>query len=196
MRCFSVLFHVWSATPSSTQSQVAVSYSVAVTPAIARVLTWNWCRRGSAASNVRTSRTNDDRGKCAATANRTKPSESEVLVSRSIRMANLDTIIPTSLKVALDNEVAKIKGTLSSVVTAALSQYLDVQVHTLFQVSTSGALVAGVYDREVSVRAILGRGDFGLGTFANLDGEMVEFTKCRVPAACPKQAPKLARLSP
>ena len=155
------------------EAQAVVSYSVAVTPAIARVLTWNWCRRGSAASNVRTSRTNDDRGKCAATANRTKPSESEVLVSRSIRMANLDTIIPTSLKVALDNEVARIKGTLSSVVTAALSQYLDVQVHTLFQVSTSGALVAGVYDREVSVRAILEHGDFGLGTFANLDGEMV-----------------------
>jgi acetolactate decarboxylase len=88
-------------------------------------------------------------------------------------MANLDAIIPTSLKAALDNEVARIKGTLSSVVTAALSQYLDVQVHTLFQVSTSGALVAGVYDREISVRDILERGDFGLGTFANLDGEMV-----------------------
>jgi acetolactate decarboxylase len=40
-------------------------------------------------------------------------------------------------------------------------------------VSTSGALVAGVYDREVSVQAILEHGNFGLGTFANLDGEMV-----------------------
>ena len=91
----------------------------------------------------------------------------------NFRIANLDTTIPSSLKAALCNEVARIKGTLSSVVTAALSQYLDVQVHTLFQVSTSGALVAGVYDAEVSVRAILERGDFGLGTFANLDGEMV-----------------------
>ena len=36
-----------------------------------------------------------------------------------------------------------------------------------------GALVAGVYDREVSVQAILEHGNFGLGTFANLDGEMV-----------------------
>src|ERR1700730_433179 len=88
-------------------------------------------------------------------------------------MTNLDMAIPASLKAALDTEVTRIKGTPSSVVTAALSQYLDVQVHTLFQVSTSGALVAGVYDREVSVRAILERGDFGLGTFANLDGEMV-----------------------
>ena len=45
--------------------------------------------------------------------------------------------------------------------------------HTLFQVSTSGALVAGVYDREVTVKSILEHGDFGLGTFDDLDGEMV-----------------------
>src|ERR1700694_2857242 len=88
-------------------------------------------------------------------------------------MTNLDMAIPASLKAALDAEVTRIKGTASSVVTAALSQYLGVPVHTLFQVSISGALVAGVYDREVSVRSILQHGDFGLGTFANLDGEMV-----------------------
>ena len=69
-------------------------------------------------------------------------------------MANLDTNIPTSLKAALDAEVARTKRTPSSVVTAALSEYLGVAVHTLFQVSTSGALVAGVYDREVSVKSI------------------------------------------
>jgi acetolactate decarboxylase len=88
-------------------------------------------------------------------------------------MANLDTTIPTSLKAALDAEVTRTKRTPSSVVTAALSEYLGLPVHTLFQVSTSGALVAGVYDREVSVKSILEHGDFGLGTFANLDGEMV-----------------------
>jgi acetolactate decarboxylase len=88
-------------------------------------------------------------------------------------MANLDTTIPASLKAALDAEAARTKGTPSSVVTAALSQYLGMPVHTLFQVSISGALVAGVYDREVSVKSILEHGDFGLGTFANLDGEIV-----------------------
>jgi acetolactate decarboxylase len=88
-------------------------------------------------------------------------------------MANLVTTIPASLKTALDAEVTRTKGTISSIVTAALSQYLGVPVHTLFQVSISGALVAGVYDREVSVKSILEHGDFGLGTFANLDGEMV-----------------------
>jgi acetolactate decarboxylase len=88
-------------------------------------------------------------------------------------MTNLEMTIPASLKTALDAEVRRTKGTVSSVVTAALSQYLAAPVHTLFQVSISGALVAGVYDKEVSVKSILQHGDFGLGTFANLDGEMV-----------------------
>ncbi|WP_254061422.1 acetolactate decarboxylase [Granulicella sp. L60] len=46
-------------------------------------------------------------------------------------------------------------------------------MHTLFQVSTSGALVQGIYERAVSSSFLLNYGDFGLGTFDNLDGEMV-----------------------
>jgi acetolactate decarboxylase len=88
-------------------------------------------------------------------------------------MTNLDMAIPESLRTALDAEVRRTNSTPSFVVTAALSQYLGVTLHTLFQVSISGALVAGVYAEEVSVRSILEHGDFGLGTFANLDGEMV-----------------------
>jgi acetolactate decarboxylase len=88
-------------------------------------------------------------------------------------MANLNIALPASLNAALGAEVARTNGTASSVVTAALSQYLGVAIHTLFQVSISGALVAGIYDKEVSVSSILEHGDFGLGTFAGLDGEMV-----------------------
>ena len=88
-------------------------------------------------------------------------------------MATLDVTIPASLSAALDTEVDRTKATPSSIVTTALSRYLGVPVHTLFQVSTSGALVGGVYDREVSVETILEHGDFGLGTFAKLVGEMV-----------------------
>src|SRR5271168_3453529 len=62
---------------------------------------------------------------------------------------------------------------LSHIVTVALSQYLNKPIHTLFQISTSGALVAGIYSGAVSSGLILEDGDFGLGTFANLDGEMV-----------------------
>jgi acetolactate decarboxylase len=88
-------------------------------------------------------------------------------------MSTVTADIPTSLKAALDTEAARIKGSPSSVITAALAQYLGTPIHTLFQISTSGALVAGVYSGVVNVKAILDHGDFGLGTFANLDGEMV-----------------------
>jgi acetolactate decarboxylase len=85
----------------------------------------------------------------------------------------LSADLPVSLKDALDFEAARSGRTTSSVVTAALAQYLERPIHTVFQVPTSGALVAGVCDREVSVQTVLEHGNFGFGTFANLDGEMV-----------------------
>ena len=36
-----------------------------------------------------------------------------------------------------------------------------------------GALVQGIYERAVSSTFLLNYGDFGIGTFDNLDGEMV-----------------------
>jgi acetolactate decarboxylase len=88
-------------------------------------------------------------------------------------MAQISADIPASLKAALEEKAERSSGSISSIVTAALASYLKKPIHTVFQVSTSGALVAGVYDREVSVRTLLHHGDFGLGTFADLDGEMV-----------------------
>lgn len=88
-------------------------------------------------------------------------------------MPQLVADIPASTKAALEQEAARTGRSTSFLVTVALAQYLEKPIHTVFQVSTSGALVAGVYDREVSVQAILEHGNFGLGTFANLDGEMV-----------------------
>jgi acetolactate decarboxylase len=88
-------------------------------------------------------------------------------------MPSVTADIPQSLKSELEKEAARVGIDQSKVVAAALSQYLGKPVHTLFQVSTSGALVAGVSEKEVSVRSILEHGDFGLGTFAELDGEMV-----------------------
>jgi acetolactate decarboxylase len=88
-------------------------------------------------------------------------------------MAELTADIPSSLRSALDKEVSRTKATRSSVITAALADYLGTPVHTLFQISTSGALVAGVHSGVVRVQAVLEHGDFGLGTFADLDGEMV-----------------------
>jgi acetolactate decarboxylase len=44
---------------------------------------------------------------------------------------------------------------------------------TLYQISTSSALVEGVYSGSVCSSVLLEHGDFGLGTFENLEGEMV-----------------------
>jgi acetolactate decarboxylase len=45
--------------------------------------------------------------------------------------------------------------------------------NTVFQVSTIDALLAGVYDGDLTLRELRRHGDFGIGTFDNLDGEMV-----------------------
>jgi acetolactate decarboxylase len=45
---------------------------------------------------------------------------------------------------------------------------------TLTQVSTINALMAGVYDGMITSGQLKGYGDFGIGTFEGLDGEMVE----------------------
>lgn len=43
----------------------------------------------------------------------------------------------------------------------------------MYQISTSSALVEGVYSGSLSSLTLLEHGDFGLGTFEGLDGEMV-----------------------
>ena len=43
----------------------------------------------------------------------------------------------------------------------------------LYQVSTLDALMQGVYDGETTLDDLLQQGDFGIGTFEALDGEMV-----------------------
>jgi acetolactate decarboxylase len=45
--------------------------------------------------------------------------------------------------------------------------------NTLFQVSTLDSLIGGAYSGRVRFRTLERRGDFGLGTFHRLDGEMV-----------------------
>jgi len=44
---------------------------------------------------------------------------------------------------------------------------------TITQVSTIDALMTGVYDGPTTLGELRTKGDFGLGTFATLDGEMV-----------------------
>ena len=62
---------------------------------------------------------------------------------------------------------------MSTVVDRALATALDLQRHSLFQVSTSNALVQGVFQGAVTVAELKQNGDFGLGTFEGLDGELI-----------------------
>jgi alpha-acetolactate decarboxylase len=47
------------------------------------------------------------------------------------------------------------------------------EMRALYQISTSAALVEGVYSGSIPSSVLLEHGDFGLGTFEGLDGEMV-----------------------
>jgi acetolactate decarboxylase len=85
----------------------------------------------------------------------------------------LNCEISHHLQVALEERAKTTGESISRIVTTALFRTLEMPVHTLFQVSTSGALVQGIYERAVSSTFLLNYGDFGIGTFDNLDGEMV-----------------------
>ena len=86
---------------------------------------------------------------------------------------NLNCFIPRALEAALADRAKTTGVPVEHLVQTALAEYLGTPIHTLFQVSTSGSLVAGVFDGAVSVEELLRHGDFGLGTLAGLDGEMV-----------------------
>ncbi len=52
-------------------------------------------------------------------------------------------------------------------------QQLDQQKSTVFQVATIGSLAQGVYDGDYDYKRLMQHGNFGLGTFLDLNGEMV-----------------------
>jgi acetolactate decarboxylase len=88
-------------------------------------------------------------------------------------MAKLAVTIPSSLEVAARELSTQRKTSLDNLVGAALSEYLHSSPRRMYQISTSTALVEGVYGGSVSSSTLLTHGDFGLGTFEGLDGEMV-----------------------
>jgi acetolactate decarboxylase len=88
-------------------------------------------------------------------------------------MKTISCSVPDSLERALQQRMDADKETRDHIVARALSEYLTTPLHTLFQVSTSAALVEGIYQGAVRVSRLLQHGDFGLGTFIDLDGEMV-----------------------
>jgi acetolactate decarboxylase len=85
----------------------------------------------------------------------------------------LNCYVSKSLMQALAARRAQTGESLSHIVMSSLADTLDVDHSTLFQVSTVGALVKGVFDGIVTIGELKQHGDFGLGTFDGLDGEML-----------------------
>jgi len=88
-------------------------------------------------------------------------------------MANLAVTIPSSIEVAARQLSTQRNTSLDNLVGAALREYLLSSPRRMFQISTSTALVEGVYAGSVLSSTLLEHGDFGVGTFEGLDGEMV-----------------------
>ncbi len=85
----------------------------------------------------------------------------------------LETTISDALWTALQERAATLGQPLRQVVHEALAEALDVAHHSMFQVSTSGALVEGLYQGALTVGDLRRHGDTGLGTFEDLDGELI-----------------------
>jgi acetolactate decarboxylase len=88
-------------------------------------------------------------------------------------MPQLNATISPGLWRALVNYAERTQESVAHIVSKALADYLQVAHHTLYQVSTATALVEGIYQGAVRVGTLRKHGDLGLGTFENLDGEMV-----------------------
>src|SRR5438128_4496440 len=88
-------------------------------------------------------------------------------------MPQLNTTISPGLWRALVDYTERTQEPVAHIVSKALAGYLQVSHHTLYQVSTATALVEGIYQGAVRVGTLREHGDLGLGTFENLDGEMV-----------------------
>ena len=88
-------------------------------------------------------------------------------------MPRLDVEVYQSLLDALTTRCNETSESVRHFVSRVLSDALGLDHSTLFQVSTTGALVQGVYKGAVTVGELRKHGDFGLGTFEGLDGEMV-----------------------
>ena len=85
----------------------------------------------------------------------------------------LETTISDALWTALQQRAATLGQPVRQVVQEALAEALDVAHHSMFQVSTSGAIVEGLYQGALTVGDLRRHGDIGLGTFEDLDGELI-----------------------
>jgi acetolactate decarboxylase len=88
-------------------------------------------------------------------------------------MQQLSCLVRDELWQKLKRQSQENDEPVSHIINRALADYLGFEAHTIYQVSTSTALVEGIYQGVVRAGTLRQHGDLGLGTFENLDGEMV-----------------------
>src|SRR5260370_25226037 len=88
-------------------------------------------------------------------------------------MRNVECRVSTGLWQQLQAYASRTQQPVAHIVNRALADYFEAAHHTLYQVSTATALVEGIYQGAVRVGTLREHGDLGLGTFEELDGEMV-----------------------
>lgn len=77
---------------------------------------------------------------------------------------------------ALDNRDKNSHCNCGQEIITSLNNYINNHPEcTVYQNSLMSSLIAGVYDSDVTIADLLKHGDFGLGTFNHLDGELVAF---------------------
>lgn len=86
--------------------------------------------------------------------------------------------IEVEISAAVWDELQRRRGSdddISTIVDRALVEAFELGRHTIFQVSTASALAQGVFEGAVTVATLEEHGDFGLGTFDRLNGELILF---------------------
>src|SRR6266436_1162200 len=89
---------------------------------------------------------------------------------------------PLTIRVHLPAPLARHLGarrkqtgqTISAIVIQALERILGDEDQTVFQTSTVNALMEGASTGDMTMTELKTHGNFGLGTFDGLDGEMIE----------------------
>lgn len=81
--------------------------------------------------------------------------------------------LPPTVWDVLLAEAARSGDTPAAAAERLIRAGIDGRGHTLFQVSTTAALVKGVFSGATTVRELKRHGDFGIGTFDGLDGELI-----------------------
>jgi acetolactate decarboxylase len=82
--------------------------------------------------------------------------------------------LPAALARQLGARRKQTGQTLSAIVIQAVEHLLGDENQTTFQTSTVNALMAGASTGDMTMSELKTHGDFGLGTFDGLDGEMIE----------------------